>query len=44
MVIERGENPLLQNGSKVRLYFSKHQTHARGLDIKDRCLGLEIYS
>jgi len=35
LVIQRAENPLLQNSSKVRLYFEKHQTHARGLDIED---------
>lgn len=33
--IQRGENPLLQNGSKLRLYCAKHQTYARGLDIQD---------
>jgi hypothetical protein len=35
LVIQRAENPLLQKSSKVRLYFEKHQTHARGLDIED---------
>jgi len=42
-VIERGENPLLQNVSKVRLYFAKYQPDARGMEIEDGCLGLEIF-
>src|ERR1700741_1299902 len=35
LVIQRGENPLLQNGSKVRFYFAKHQARTRGLNIED---------
>jgi hypothetical protein len=35
LVIERGENPLLQNGSKVRLYVLKDPTHTHGLNIED---------
>lgn len=44
LFIQRGENPLLQNGSKVRFHFAKHQTQARGLDIQDGCRGLKIFS
>jgi hypothetical protein len=43
LVIERGKNPLLQNVSKVRLYFAKYQPHARRFYIEDGCLGLEVF-
>lgn len=35
LAIQRAENPLLQDSSKVRLYIAKHQTHARGLDVEN---------
>jgi hypothetical protein len=35
LVVQRLENPLLQNVSKVRPYFAKDETHARRLDIED---------
>jgi len=42
LLIQGGENPLLQDGSKVGFDFAKYQTHARGLDIEDGCFGLKI--
>ena len=42
-VMQRGKNPLLQNGSKMRVYLAKRQTHAQGgLDIDHRGFGLKV--
>jgi hypothetical protein len=44
LAIQCAKNPLLQDSSKIWLYFAKHQTHAGRLDIEDGCVGLEIFS
>src|ERR1700722_6887150 len=44
LLIHCGQNPFLQNDSKLGFYFAKHQAHARGLDIEDGRLGLEMLS
>jgi hypothetical protein len=44
LAIQRSQNPFLQNFSKVRFYFAKHEAHPRGLAIENGSRGFEILS
>jgi len=41
--VQHRQNPSLQNGSKVRFYFTKLDTKPAWFNIQNRCLSLEEF-